>query len=159
MKSRVVTLLIVSLLFGQGCYTLRKKFIRKKKQQEEPTVYINFKEYPQKPTKEVYQDYYLFVEGWLDELIQSLEEGGNRKKQKQAIKEAIVNFKQILYFLNEEGRKQVGYLYQELLKIEKQLTSPYFNETKASQIARKVEYIKREFSRKLRWSQVSLWMD
>ncbi len=159
MKKILFVFLLVNIVFLTGCHPLRNKFIRKEKPKKISSVYVDFKDYSETLSKEDYLDYYLFVQGWLDELIQALDPSGNRKKQKQAISEAIVNFEQMIYFFNEEGREEVSSLYEEFLKVKKEVNSSYLNEQKKDSLRTKVDFIKREFQRKLRWSNASLWMD
>ncbi len=150
-------ILLAILVDLSGCYTLRKKFIRKKKK-EEPIVYVNFKEYPQVPTKEVYLDYYLFVQGWLEELYDALTITYNRKKQKQAIEEAIANTQQMIFFFNEEGKKQASSFYSELLEIKKLINTPTLNPIQKQRLAERVEKLMRLFPRIFCWSKASMWL-
>ena len=90
----LVFLMIFSLC---GCHALRKKFVRKRKKDTPPPLYLELKEYPHKPTQDMYHQYWLFVRGWLEELLLSIEENANAKRQKKAIDEAVMNLEQIIY--------------------------------------------------------------
>jgi hypothetical protein len=158
MRKVIIVFLISNLLVFGGCLTLRKKFIRKKKPKLEPTVYVDFKQYPEYPSQEVYQLYYVFAQGWLDELIKALNYTGNRKKQKQAITEVINNVEQMLGFFDEEGKKETEHLYQELIEVKDKLYSIQLNKIIQNQLLKKVERIKREFPEKFSWKNVSPWI-
>ena len=159
MEKIIVFFLMINILFINGCYTVRKKFVRESKYQKDTTVYVDFKDYPEALSRDAYLDYYLFIQGWLDELIQALARGGNRKKQKQAINEVIINFEQVRYFFNEEGKEKTSPLYGEFLEVREKIHDPYLDDTERGNLIRKVESTKREFERVLRWSNASLWMD
>ena len=110
---KVMGMVVLSFIFFStlgGCYSLRKKFIRKKKHTEEE-VYVNFKEYPKPSSRQLYQDYALFIVAWLDELIVNLREDGNYKKEKRAVEEILLNLEQIMAMFNEEGRKRIKPFY------------------------------------------------
>ncbi|MBD3264933.1 MAG: hypothetical protein GF375_07500, partial [Candidatus Omnitrophica bacterium] len=93
MRHTLYFLLILGITISvlTGCRTLREKFIRKKKIEKEEQVYVDFKDYPSRPTEEAYTDYYLFTRGWLDELNESLRSSISHKRNKRAINEAIMN--------------------------------------------------------------------
>lgn len=159
MKKLVFILLVINIFTFSGCYTLRKKFIRKKKPKKEPIVYVDFKEYPDVPSKEVYQNYYIFAEGWLDELIKSLRYTGNQKKQKQAITEALTNIEQLLNFFNKEGESKLLPIYTELLKIKDRLFSVTLSDMEENSLIKRIEYLKREFKREFSWKNASQWVN
>jgi hypothetical protein len=159
MRRAITIFLILNLLVLSGCHTLRRKFIRQKEHKKDHIVYVDFKEYPDAPSQESYRLYYIFADGWLDELIKSLNYTGNRKKQKHAISEVITNVEQMLSFFNEEGKKETMYLYRELLEVKDQIFSPQLDEIKKNKLAREVERLKREFRRKFSWRNVSLWVN
>jgi len=152
-------LLVAAIFFSSGCLALRKKFIRKKKSEREPVAYVDYKEYPDAPSPEIYHNYYIFAQGWLEDLYQALTETGNRKKQKQAISEAMMNVEQMISYFNDEGKEQTSPLYQEMLLVQKQLLSPVLNELHQLHLARKVENLKRRIIRELDWRVTSQWVD
>ncbi len=159
MKQLFVVFLILSLVLNSGCHSLRKKFVRKKKPKKETPVYVDFKEYPTKPSRDAYIDYYLFVRGWLDELIGALEKGISYKRQRRAINEAIMNLEQIISFFNTEGKEKIYPLYEELLSMRSQVEkSPNMSEVKRNSFIRKVEHLKRRFEKNFNYSDAEQWM-
>ena len=148
------------LVLTSGCHGLRKKFIRKKKYEEAPPVYVGVKEYPDKLTQEAYIDYNLFVRGWLEELQESLRTEGNVKREKRAINEAIMNIEQIIYFFNDEGKEAIYPIYEELLAIRTEIQrAPSMSSGKRNSLARRVENVERRFDSNFGYSEVEKWID
>lgn len=159
MIRKITSAVLISALFlSSGCLTLRKKFVRKKKSETEPVAYVDFKEYPDAPSKEIYHNYYIFAQGWLGDLYQALTDTGNRKKQKQAIDETLMNVEQMISYFNEDGKTKTAGIYEELLEVKKQISAPVLNELEVDYLARKVEQLKRRIIRELDWRVVSEWV-
>ncbi len=159
MRSALYLLLILFLFFSAGCYTLRKKFIRKKQFKKEKPVYVDFKEYPQKPSREAYLTYYLFVRGWLDELKESLISEQNVKRQRYAINQAIMNVEQIISFYNLEGKESIYPLYAELLEIRRLIESgPRLGQVQRNLVISKIEHFKRNFDANFSYQKIEEWL-
>lgn len=159
MRKILVVLVIAGLFCSSGCYNIRKKFIRKKKISENVTVYVDFKDYPSKPAREAYVDYYLFVRGWLDELNGALKKGISHKRQKRAINETIINLEQIISFYTPEGKDQIYPLYKTLLDIKDQLNrSPNLSSMQRNALVSKIEKFKRRFEREFNYTDAAKWM-
>ena len=148
---RIIIFLVIFSLFINGCYSLRKKFVRKKQYKEEP-VYIDFKNYPDVPSKDLYYNYYLLVIGWIDDLKDSLLGVENSKRQKRAIDEAIRNLEQCMAFLNQDGKEKIYPLYKELLDIKKDIYSGYDN-LKKNFILSKIDNFKKRFQANFSYSK------
>ena len=160
MKKAIIFIIILAVFSTSGCHTLRKKFIRKKKSKEETPVYVDFKDYPRKPSRDAYIDYYIFVRGWLDELIETLEQGGRYKRQKRAINEAIMNVEQIISYYNQEGKEKVYPLYEDLLAIRREIErNPDMNLMKRNSTIKKTEYFKRRFEAEFNYTDAEKWME
>jgi hypothetical protein len=157
---KYLTLIIIAALFlTSGCYSLRKKFIRKKKYQKEEPVYVNFKDYPTKPSREAYLDYYLFVKGWLSELSESLSKGYSLKREKRAIKEAMMNMEQIISFFNKEGQGKIYPLYEDLAKIKGAIdANPNMSSVERNTLVQKIEHFRRRFEADFKYSNAQKWM-
>ena len=160
MKRITIFLLILIVFSTSGCYTLRKKFVRKKKYTEEAPVYVNFKDYPAKPSRDAYIDYYLFVRGWLDELEEALREGGSLKREKRAINEAIMNLEQIVSFFKPEGKEKIYPLYAELLAMRKEVeNNPNLGEMQRNSLISKIEHFTRKFEAGFKYTEAEKWMN
>jgi len=158
---KLITFVLITILFC-GCYTLRKKFMRKKKSQEEEPVYVDFKDYPKASSKQLYNDYYLYVKAWLDDLIESLslvDESNisNYKREKRAIEEALRNLEQIMYIFNQEGKNNLRPLYEELLSLKEKI-SPDTSDVERSRILIRVELLKMKFDNNFKYSKASQWI-
>ena len=159
MKKLLVVFLIAMLSVTSGCHSLRKKFTRKKKNTKELPVYVDFKDYPTKPLREDYINYYLFVRGWLDDLVEALKKGISYKRQRRAINEAIMNLEQIITFYNTEGKDAVYSIYEELQGFKEEMVkSPNMSETKRSFLIRKLQRLKRQFERDFNHTDAEKWM-
>jgi len=146
MKNKLGICLFLCLAISfSGCYSLRKKFVRKRKKYTPPPLYLELKEYPATPTKEVYEEYFLYVKGWLSELIKCLEEKISRKREKKSIDQALFNLEQIMVFLNDKGKKKIEPIKQELVKLREKIYNPYFSYTNVNYLIRKTEKVYRDF--------------
>jgi len=142
-----------------GCYSLRKKFVRKKKENKETPVYVDFKEYPQQPSREAYINYYLFVRGWLDELTEALKKGLSAKRQKRAINEAVMNLEQIISFYNTEGKDEIYPFYEELVEIKDEVEKSSISSSfRKNSLIRKIENFKRRFEKNFNYTDAKQWM-
>jgi len=151
--------LIMMLGLTSGCRSLRKKFTRKKKKAKEVAVYVDFKDYPDKPSREAYINYYLFVRGWLDDLIEALKKGTSYKRQRRAINEVIMNLEQIITFYSTEGKDAVYPIYEKLQDLRKEMVrSPNMSESKRNSVIRKIEQLKRRFEKDFNYRDAEEWM-
>lgn len=160
MKKGVFWLLIMALFLTSGCYTLRKKFVRKKKFEEKAPVYVDFKNYPNKPSREAYIDYYLFVRGWLEELNESLQKGYSMKRDKRAINEAVMNLEQITMFYNQQGKEKIYPLYQDLTKVREAITrDPNMSSVERNVLIQRIEHFQRKFEAEFNYTDAQKWME
>ena len=112
---KICFLLIALIIFLPGCYTLRKKFVRKNAKAEEIKVYLNLKNYPGAATSaEDYQDNVLYLNGWLDEAFNNLTENGNRKRVRHSLAQAVESMENIIDAYNDEGKLFIQHLYEDL---------------------------------------------
>ena len=159
MRKLLIFLLVVILSLVSGCHSLRKKFIREKRHKKEALVYVNFKDYPAKPSRGAYINYYLFVRGWLDDLTEALRKGISNKRQRRAINEVIVNLEQIITFYDTEGKDTIYPLYEELQGFREALKkSPNMSELKRYFFIRKIERFKRRFEKDFNYIDAEKWM-
>ena len=157
-KIKAVLAFWVLVFLLNGCYALRKKFVRKRKHNIPPPVYLNLKNYPKVPTKEMYDDYYVFVKGWLDELVRCMENDYGKKRQKKSINEAIENLKQIAYFFTPAGKEKIQPLYEGLVSLKEKVSQPYLSYSEKNYIVRKAERLKREFERDFTYEKAKQWL-
>jgi len=163
---KILILVLVGIIFlTSGCYSLRKKFVRKKKYGKEEPVYINFKDYPAKPSRDAYVDYFLFVKGWIDDLTESLRverlnAGYNNKRERRAINGAVMNLEQIISFFNQEGKEKIYPLYVELVKVRDTMEKePNMSSARRSLMLQRIEHFRRAFEAEFKYSEAQKWMD
>ncbi|MDD5583524.1 MAG: hypothetical protein PHV55_00510 [Candidatus Omnitrophica bacterium] len=158
-KKITILILLLTVFSTSGCHALRKKFTRKPKHQEETPVYVDFKSYPTKPSKEAYNDYYVFVEGWLQELEETLKAGQSFKRAKRGINETIMNLEQMISFFSQNGKEKVYPIYQDLLVIRKEIeTNPHPSDIKRNSLVSKLQHFKRKFEAEFKYSNAQQWM-
>lgn len=158
MRKYIILLLISSIMISSGCTSLRRKFIRQKKQEEDIQVYVDFKDYGDKPTSEAYVDYFLYVRGWLDELKVSLDSGLSYKRSKRAIDEAIMNMEQITDILNDEGKAGLKPILTQLNDISKAIKDDRsMGYVDRMRLIKEIEKIRREFDRNFSFSKAQVW--
>ncbi|MFH1767643.1 MAG: hypothetical protein ABH858_00595 [Candidatus Omnitrophota bacterium] len=155
-KLGIILTLVLSLC---GCYSLRKKFIREKKQPQEEQIYVDFKKYPQVASTEMYSDYYVFINGWLDQLIETitLDEIPNYKREKRAATEALRIMDRMMEILDSAGRQKLQPLCDELSEVEKMITSDS-TDVDRTIILRKTDWVRIRFQRDFTYSKVRKWL-
>ncbi|MFH1519108.1 MAG: hypothetical protein ABIE75_00865 [Candidatus Omnitrophota bacterium] len=160
MRKGLVFLLIAILSLTSGCQNVRKKFIRKKKYKKEVPVYVNFKDYSGKPSRNAYVNYYLFVRGWLEDLTEALKKGISNKRQRRAVNQAIMNLEEIITFYNPEGKEKIYPLYEELQGLRETMEKePNMSETKRNALVRKIERLKRRLEKDFNYNDAEKWMN
>lgn len=158
-KKILVFLLIAAVFLPCGCYSLRKKFVRKKKYTKELPVYVDFKEYSRAPSKESYVSYYLFVRGWIDELITTVDKGVSFKRQKRAAEEIIMNLEQMMSFYNQAGKDEVYPLYEKFLAVKQEMEkNPYPSEVRRISFLKNLEHLKRVFESTCNYTDAGKWI-
>ncbi len=158
MKKGIYIFIAALIFFNYGCYSIRKKFIRKKKYQKEPTVYIDLKDYSSQQAEGEYLDYYLYVKGWLDELVKAVEKGFSPKRQKLAANEVIHNLEMAMTFLNTDGKNGMYAIYDEFLVIRKEIeNNPIFTQNEKYFLLYRMRSLKRQFEKKFNWVDIEKW--
>ncbi|MBD3246455.1 MAG: hypothetical protein GF333_05530 [Candidatus Omnitrophica bacterium] len=156
----IYAVLMIMLIMQPGCHSLRKKFIRKKKTESQEQVYVSFKNYPQAPSREAYIDYYLFVRGWLDELIQALDRGDSFKRRKRAIGEARMNLEQIMSFFSSEGKDLLYPLFKTIVEVQEEIERyPNMSEMKRRYLIHRIEHFQRQFALQFTYEDAKQWME
>lgn len=159
MKKIPYLLLILCLALTSGCYTVRKKFIRKKEIKKEETVYVDFKEYPEEPKNETYSDYALFLRSWLDEALKTIEMSGNRKRVSHSLDEAKSNMESIIDLCDDRGKAAFKPLHDELSGVkadfDKRRTTTMLDHY---DFKLRIESIKKKFESHFKYSRIKEWL-
>ena len=158
-RAVLIMMAAVLLLDLTGCTAVRQKFVRKKKAQEQPQMYLDLKEYPAVPERQVYQTYYAYVNGWLEEMIVQVEHGSNRKRMKKSVDQAADNMAQLASFYNDTGRMALKPLQEELDLLRADMHDPYFvRGMDLRRTADRVRDLKRAFMAGFDYDTALVWM-
>lgn len=156
----IITIFCIVLSF-EGCYSLRKKFVRKKKleRKEEEPVYLDLKSYPVKPPLSVYNDYYVFIDGWLDELEDALKRKVSWKREKRAVDQVLMNFEQMLYFFEDDKKKEFDHIYNKIVRLRENIyKTPEKKEGEINRLVRDIEDLRRILDRDMNPTIMEKWM-
>lgn len=107
-RSAVTIFLVVSFICAAGCEPLRKKFIRKKKNEEQTqvTAILDPIEYPGtiKTIGNIYEERYAIWKVWQDELETNLINNANDKKIRSTIRQIKEQLTALRLLLQEDAR-------------------------------------------------------
>ncbi len=114
-NSRIKILLLITsyclLVTLTGCEALARKFVRKPNPEDKKTEDVVFspEEYKGEgvSNQDLYNQYFLYWRTWQDELIDSLEKSGNRKRQIDSLNEAIKNLENIKPLIKPESASRL----------------------------------------------------
>ena len=126
-NSFVIFICLVAMIFSSvGCEPLRKKFVRKKKEEKESGIIPVLEPMDYAPKKmysplEQYQRHYSLWKVWDRELMQAIQEGKNPKAQKYNLAQLIEQIEEMQKWAREEKQKELFVLIQELHGIQKDL--------------------------------------
>ncbi|MBF0521648.1 MAG: hypothetical protein HQL24_01180 [Candidatus Omnitrophica bacterium] len=123
----IVCLLAVSLSLS-GCETLRKKFTRKKKEDEESTVMPILEpiEYPanKESSQEKYTYHYSLWKGWYKDLVAALDDNENDKRVKYLLTETMTQLEEMTKLLKGEKQALLTESMKDWVTIEKEFDAP-----------------------------------
>jgi hypothetical protein len=120
-KKIVLLVCGLALIFElSGCESLGRKFVRKPKAEDKKPEEVVFapQEYKGEgvSNQDLYKQYFLYWRTWQDELIDSLEPGGNRKRQVDCLNQGLKNLENITLLVNPEAAAKLD-AYINSLKI------------------------------------------
>jgi DNA repair ATPase RecN len=157
---RIIHLFIVYFLIFSflGCEAFVRKFTRKPKKGNLPKEELVLvpEEYkgPQMSKEELYRQYFLFWKSWHDELIGSLSEGANRKKQKDCLNETIKNLQQLRLLLNDGKKAKLDIYINQIKNLDEIITQDlYGNNIALNRLT--AEQIKRNILRDFSYNKIS----
>jgi hypothetical protein len=157
-KNLILHCLLYALLCSLiGCEAFVRKFTRKPKNQDltRPEMVLAPEEYtgPQMTKEELYRQYFLYWKSWQDELILSLEPGGNHKKQMDCVNEALKNLARIRELLAAQKIELADAYLAQLENLKSLIKQDiYSNNTLDSRT--KAERLKRNILRDLSYNKV-----
>jgi hypothetical protein len=160
MKMRIFLLAACCLLLATlttGCDAFVRKFTRKpkKKAEAKEELVLVPEEYKQQAVDkdELYRKYFLFWQSWQDELINSLFEGGSRKKQLDCIIEAGRNLSELRLLLKESAQQKLDTYINELNELKGLIEKDIYGSNRAGYL-QAAERIKRNILREFSYNKV-----
>ncbi|MFH1791670.1 MAG: hypothetical protein ABH885_06800 [Candidatus Omnitrophota bacterium] len=123
-----------------GCASLRKKFIRKKKEKEETPQYLGIKEYKVTPSIELYKKHYIYWRSWNTEINENL--GDNPKNDLVCIRQMIGNLEDMRGMLVDEKGNELDRHIDTLKGIEKDMSAGRITPGQKTRVQR---VLKKEF--------------
>jgi hypothetical protein len=129
-----------------GCESLGRKFVRKPDPQSLKKEEVVFapQEYKDEgvTNADLYRQYFLYWKTWQDELIDSLESNGNRKRQIDSLNEGLKNLDSIKVLIRPEAAARLEVYIKDLLELrEAVIKDDYANRVEENR--RQAERIKR----------------
>lgn len=153
MKSKIILLVTSYLLLVTliGCDAFVRKFTRppKKKAASHEDMVLVPEEYKNIDKEQVYRQYYVFWESWMDELINALELYPNYKKRVDCMERALKNLVYLKTMLNQDAQNKLDvYIARTIALQERIKADPYgdFVRDNATEAGRLTLEISRDFS-------------
>jgi len=149
-------IIFIICLNTTGCTNVKKKFIRKKKD-EKPIPIITTEDYfSTLKIDELYKKHFLFWKYWQDELIFSL--GKNINKQKRSYNDSLVELKTAASYLQEQKRQELQPYIDELKLIADDINKPIYSQVVVHRLRKKLEKHRRLVDKKFSPPKVKSWL-
>jgi hypothetical protein len=121
-KKSILSSCVLFLVFQlSGCESVARKFVRKPAPEEMKKEEVVFapQEYKGEgvPNIDLYRQYFLYWRTWQDELIDSLESNGNRKRQIDSLDEGLKNLGNIKLLIKPEAVTRLEVQIKRLLEL------------------------------------------
>jgi len=158
LKRAIVVLMILSFFSLEGCEAFRKKFIRKKQVEEEAEeqVILEPQVYPDvvydNPT--LYKNYYTFCKAWYGDLLDSLNQEGNYKKQLQCFSEVIKNLSLMRDLLKTEKQQEISSYIEMISKNKEKLMTASLKDAILPQLKNDLSSIEKKIVAKFSYSKI-----
>ena len=129
-RTSLICCLCVGSLVLNGCTPLRKKFVRKKKEDRQTDQrfipVLDPVDYPEKvqSVEENYKYHYSLWKVWNKDLIQVLSRDGSEKRQKYLLSQSIEQLKEMQNSINDRKLTEFGGLLTELESVRQEYTRP-----------------------------------
>ena len=140
-----------------GCEAFVRKFTRKPKGEPNKEMPVLQPEvYPDVASSrdQLYKDYFLFWETWVDELLSNLSEKANVKKQKECANEALDNLLKMRSLLNDEKAKTLEPFIAEFTAVKNTISAGRPNGADFYYLRNKLERIKSKVHRNFIFSKI-----
>ena len=140
-----------------GCESLGRKFVRKPNPEslKKEEVVFSPQEYKGEGVakEDLYRQYFLYWRTWQDELIDSLERNGNRKRQIDSIDEGLKNLDNIKILLKPEAAGRLEVCIKSLRELRVAVVKDDYAD-RVSDNRRQAERIRRDILRDFSFSKI-----
>jgi hypothetical protein len=157
-KEPIMLACALFLIFGTlGCESLGRKFVRKPKADDKKNEEVVFapEEYKTEGVshEDLYRQFFLYWKSWHDEVIDSLEKNGNRKRQVDSLNEAIKNLWDMKSYLKTEAAAKLEVSINQMIALRYAVTKDdYGNNVLANR--RQAERLKRDILRDFSFNKI-----
>ncbi len=121
--------LLLCFFLLEGCEPLRKKFIRKKKQDDTYKGEVIFEPVDYSPenftAEQNYTKHYNYWVIWGKSLEEALKESRNEKRHRYFLEQGLKSLEQMRVYLKEEKRARLDEMIQEFKSIREEFAKPY----------------------------------
>jgi len=149
----VVVFAVMSMLCS-GCSTLREKFVRKSKEEENPIQrYQPVRKYDVHPSLELYTKRYIYWKQWHRDLLEVLTDA-NKKKKTVAVEQEISNLVDMQNMVVEEKIIEMQPYIDELTEISNTIKNERVTGATEVRIRRKLESVGRQIKLKFSYTKM-----
>jgi len=148
---------IILFIFLNGCAPILKKFVRKRRRTQSAPLYLKPREYPSLSNKELYNEYFVYIRGWMQELIQALKDKISRKKIIASCKGVIENLTYLKSFFHTQPHqlKKIDFYIKEYTQIQESFEKGNVSSALWEKFIYRAEKLQRDFEKDFRYSKVS----
>jgi hypothetical protein len=157
MRKPVIFILGLALLVNlAGCEAFVRKFTRKSKKDKAPEEMVLVPEEwkgPKMTKEQMYRQYYLFWQSWLDELISVLSQNAPLKKKNDCVEQVMKNLLGMRAMLNESEQKQLDVYLRQMADLKSAIKSDIYGASNNSN-RQNAERVKRNITQRYTYSDV-----
>ena len=155
-RSVAVWAILAAFCFSfSGCAQLRDKFVRKRKEDEEPAArrYYAVKEYDVRPSLELYTKRYIFWKNWHSELLAVLVHASH-KKTVVAAEQTLSNLMDMQRMLVDKKAEDLQGSIDEMAGIEEEIKNERITKGNEVRMRRKLETLERRIKRDFSYTKI-----
>ncbi|MFH0828013.1 MAG: hypothetical protein V1919_02470 [Candidatus Omnitrophota bacterium] len=155
-----LVLFVFALVFifqAAGCESFARKFVRKPKPENMKKEEVVFapEEYKSEGVSNqgLYLRFFSYWKAWQDELIDSLERNGNRKRQISSLNEAVKNLENVKPLINPESASKLDFYIKQLRSLREAVERDIYSNSVSDNRLR-AERLKREIIRDFSFNNI-----
>ncbi|MFQ5952330.1 MAG: hypothetical protein ACE5JK_02885 [Candidatus Omnitrophota bacterium] len=152
-RKRIMAVVLISAVLVSGCTTIKEKFTRKPKEEEQFRRYVVVREYDVHPSLDLYTKRYIFWKNWHKELLNKLM-GDNHKKIVVAIEQDVSNLYDMKRMLVDEKGDKLQEIINQMSDIEDRIKNQRVTGANRVRMRRKLESLGREVKRNYSYTKV-----